>query len=121
MKKVPLNTSIKIQIPAELLIVEKSLESEMDIAKGSHIYCGMCGNTIGRVNEKITLPVAYSKLLSVMTGLKCEAIKQQSNTCLYHQPCGKFLFTEKVSWVFIGLERYLREMAGVLEKRKDIN
>lgn len=119
--KPPLTTSIEIQIPAELLIVEKSVDSELDINKGSHIYCGMCGKTVGRVNERILLPVPYEKLLSVMSGLKCEAVKQNSNTCLYHQSCGKFLFTEKVSWVFISRERYDREIGKLLEARKDIN
>ena len=106
MKKLPLQTSIKINIPLQILIVEKSLTG-MDIKKGSHIYCGSCGHTIGRATKDMELPMPHETFLKNLTGIKVQLVNS-TNVCLYHT-CGKFLFSDKASWVFIGYDEWKRQ------------
>ena len=106
MKKLPLQTSIKINIPLQILVVEKSLTG-MDIKKGSHIYCGSCGHTIGLATKDMELPMPHDKFLKGLTGVKVQLVNS-TYPCLYHT-CGKFLFSDKASWVFIGYDEWKRQ------------
>lgn len=74
MKKPPLKTSIPVNIPLQILVVEKSLTG-LDISKGSHIYCGLCGHTIGRVNKDLQLPMPHEQLLKTMSGVKVQLVR----------------------------------------------
>jgi len=104
--KPQLKTSIQINIPLNLLVVEKS-KTGLDIAKGSHIYCGLCGKTIGRVNANLQLPMPHEQLFKVMTGVKATVVNS-THTGLYHT-CGNFLFTNTPNWVFIGYDEWKRQ------------
>ncbi len=110
MKKPPLKTSIPVNIPLQILVVEKSLTG-LDISKGSHIYCGLCGHTIGRVNKDLQLPMPHEQLLKTMSGVKVQLVRtaKDSPIGIYHKTCNKFLFTDKPSWVFIGYDEWKKQ------------
>lgn len=110
MKKPPLKTSIPVNIPLQILVVEKSLTG-LDISKGSHIYCGLCGHTIGRVNKDLQLPMPHEQLLKTMSGVKVQLVRTAKDKPIgiYHKTCNKFLFTDKPSWVFIGYDEWKKQ------------
>ena len=118
MKKPPLKTSIPVNIPLQILVVEKSLTG-LDISKGSHIYCGLCGHTIGRVNKDLQLPMPHEQLLKTMSGVKVQLVRTAKDKPIgiYHKTCNKFLFTDKPSWVFIGYDEWKKQTDEMIKEK----
>jgi len=111
MKKAPLITSIKITKPIPILIIEHS-DTGMDIKKGSHIYCGICGGTIGRATDEIELPVSHETFRSKLNAAKMTLFQKGENSAIMHS-CGKLLFLGK-PWVFISKQEYDRQIDSVV-------
>jgi len=113
MKKPPLITSIKITKPIPILIIEHS-DTGMDIKKGSHIYCGICGGTLGRMNEALELPVSHETFRSKLNAAKMTLFQKGEDSAIMHS-CGKLLFLGK-PWVFIAKWQYDEQIEGVVLK-----
>lgn len=108
MKKPQLKTSIPVTHPCQILIIEKS-DTGMDIKKGSHIYCGLCGGTLGRMNHEMKLPVSHETFIEKMNSKLFATTKTERGTAIFHS-CKKILFHNTASWTFIGMDEYVRQV-----------
>ena len=114
MKKLQLITHIPVEFPCHVLIIEKS-DTGMNIKKGSHIYCGLCGNTIGRMNYNLTLPVSHETFLKKLNSKLVATSKTERGTALFHT-CKKIMFHNTPSWIFISLSEYERQVEKMRDK-----
>lgn len=97
--------NVEDQIPIDkmrdYIIVEKTKDDT--ILKGSKIYCGCCGKSLGELKKKLTFPFKSDVLV--------KALKERSfvitHLGLSHKLCGHVMFSFRKDWAFITLENYL--------------
>lgn len=96
--------SIKIINKRNIIIIEKSKGN--DISKGSRLFCGCCGRTMGRVSQKLSFPFKSLDLHNVVVDKSYEVLRMG----LRHKTCGHVMF-QKDEYKFITAENYLKMVA----------
>lgn len=98
--------SIKIDAPRETIIIEK-LDGRT-IAEGSHLYCGMCGVTLGTMKTPLSFPfdskvlIEHMQFRTFMHGTKFEGKEVRA---LVHASCEKIMFLND-TWHFTSMDNY---------------
>lgn len=97
---------IKIDKLRDILIIEKT-EGNVFL-KGAKVYCGCCGQAIGEMKKKLTMPFKPHDFL--------DALKDKSVEWmifgLRHKTCRHTMFPFKKYFDFITLENYNKQLSG---------
>lgn len=91
----------------DVIIVEKS--NGNDILKGSKLFCGCCGKSLGELSKKITFPFSSVELNKLVKNKTYETMLFGLN----HKVCGHTMFSFRKEYGFITLENYLKEVIRV--------
>lgn len=100
--------SIDIDEPRETIIIEK-LDGRT-IAEGSHLYCGMCGHTLGLLARSLSFPFDSKVLVENMqmrTFLHGAKHKGANVHGIAHAMCNHTMFVNDKTWNFISLPEYI--------------
>lgn len=86
-----MSKQLKITKKQDVLIIER--DSKTGIKKGSEIYCGYCGHSMGKLSESLDFPFNGNRFISLLKGDK---YKVDENNLLKHKACGNTIgLTEK--------------------------
>lgn len=107
-------SKIEIDKIRDLLIIEK-VEGGVVASKGSKIYCGCCGHTIGILGKELTFPFTSATFLE---SLECKSVTKNI-IGLRHSKCEHTMFSFKKCFDFMSLESYNKGVAEL--KSKDNN
>lgn len=91
---------IKIDKLRDVLIIEKS-EGNVFL-KGAKVYCGCCGNTIGEMKKKLTMPFKAQDFLDALKDKSVEWMRFG----LRHKKCRHSMFPFQNHFDFITLDNY---------------
>lgn len=99
--------NVTIDKMRDTIIVEMS--NGNDILKGSKLFCGCCGNSLGELSKKLTFPFNSTTLN--------KAVKNKTYDImlfgLRHKTCGHLMFSFKKEYGFMTLDNYLKEVSRV--------
>ncbi len=106
-----MNAQIKIKIDKrrDYIIIEKS--NGNDILKGSLLFCGCCGESIGESTKTIVAPFRSDQ---VVKALKDKTISYAVMGGIVHETCKHTMFSFSKNWDFITLKNYLRSSKSVI-------
>lgn len=93
-------TSIKIKQMRDVLIVDKVDGNEF--IKGANIFCGCCGQPIGQMKKKMTMPFKAWDFLDALKNKSVEWMKLG----LRHKPCRHTMFPFQNHFTFMRLSDY---------------
>lgn len=96
---------IKIDKRRDYLIIEKFKDDT--ILKDSHVYCGCCGESIGKMKKKLSSPIYPHVLLKT---LKKKSV-DWTIIGLYHEKCKHSMFCFKKSFDLISLDNYNKSIS----------
>ena len=95
---------IKIGELSDILIIEKTDGNVF--LKGAKVYCGCCGNSIGEMKKKLTMPFKADDFLKA---LKNKSVKWMIFG-LQHDKCRHTMFPFKKAFNFIRLSDYNKQI-----------
>lgn len=93
---------IKIDKRRDYIIIEKS--NGNDILKGSLLFCGCCGESIGESTKTITAPFRSDQ---VAKALKNKTISNAVMGGIVHEKCKHVMFSFSKNWAFMTIENYI--------------
>jgi hypothetical protein len=97
---------INIDVPRDIIIVEKFDREIGCIVKGSRLFCGCCGYIMGSCIIDVPFPVD-SVYLSRCIGNKTFYINRFG---MFHSVCRNILFPHGRTFSFIEVDRYFKEV-----------
>lgn len=95
---------VKIDKPRDYVIVEKS--NGNDILKGSKLFCGCCGKSLGELKKKLIFPFTTETLKA---SVKNKTFSNGIAGRLRHDLCRHTMFFCGKGWNFITLENYIKQ------------
>lgn len=95
--------NVKVEKMHDVIIIEKYKDNTL--LKGSYLFCGCCGETLGFLTEDITFPFNHQELIQVLADTSFHV----TILGLKHETCGHTMFSFCKGWGFMSVENYYAE------------
>lgn len=95
--------AITIHRKRDILIAEKVYNRS--IIRGSQIYCGYCGKSMGKVRKRLYAGFTTDQFVRAFKNRNVEF----SIFGLYHKACGFYIVAEDNEYMFVPMNKFVRK------------